>query len=1100
MGTLRSTELYKLEIFGRGFHEQAFCDLLVLDMRRNVRNVYLANVMSTDIRVKSLAANMQEVRTGRIVRAEGNEKESLHKNEITNIYIHEKNFFHVHDSKVDDLLQMMFVAKNARPNVKDRQDWQAEEEQRLQNGESPRRAPEELILAWDGDFKKTIYQVLNDRYNTPMLEDWQEYIVDTLIADHFYSPLEVRCYGREHALEAGLLSITERQLEEIITQGILAQEIYFDPSGSNLMSDGRSEDEGILKDCNGLDDYLTHFAGALGSRIQENTALRFDPMRDRHSEAFYDVNLHANQRGITGLFPPQADTVMGAAKTLIDDRYVFLVCEMGTGKTVMGEVLPYITEAIDQAKRNPDPFRTIVFVPTIMVSKWMREIQDRIPGAKVIEIKSYRDIIPLQHAPYKPETIEYYVMSSDVAKADYPIVPVENWRERKGDAKQSREEGKKARLALHKSEFYADGHLREYVMSGDTGFYCPDCGQPLKVGKGRNEKMSDVNFYKTRNSSGKMVYDRKVANAYCTNLVATKYMPSHRIKTPGKQMHACGYNLWQPMPLKDKSLNRKVSPAWFINNRLRRGFFKYLIADEVHEYKSGDTDRANAFGQLVNHTTKQILLTGTLLGGQASDLFYLIARLDSRRLKREGITYNDINGFIERYGVFEHKFRMVDDWEGASLANTASQTRKKSGRSEKPGVSPQVFSRFLISNCAFLELSDLAQALPRYREEPIFVEMHPDHLAAYRDLEEQVGSQMRSNVAQGGMKHVSTYVNRIYQYADMPFNQSPITYYDDQGRQRTLATPINFSSDDLIPTKYNALTNMIDAQIRRERKTMVYCRFTGVNPVDLYLYNKLKAEGYNVGILRSSGKDYDGLTMPKQEDREKWLRQMMDKNGWDVLITNPRLVSVGLDLLDFPTIVYYQMDYSTYNYMQSCRRSWRIKQTKDVEVYTLVYQETMQADVLNHIAKKIDAALALQGKFSEEGLRAMAETGDGINALAKRLMREGTLDGVDSIEDRWKRINEARDQSMQSVMNFGYESYDETVMNPLGLEEVRRIAQGMIASKQADFAAGKISAEALDDYLKHMEDMMLSIQDASKYNKGLRKKDRVIEGQIAFSF
>jgi hypothetical protein len=1089
-----------LEVFGRGFHEQAFCDMLVLDMRRGVRNIYMANVMSTEAKVKSLAANMQEVRTGRIRRAEGNEKEGNHRNEVTNIYVHEKNFFRTYDGKVDDLHQMMFIAKCARPNLKERQDWQTEEDRRLSEGQAPRRAPEELILAWDGDFKSQIYQVLSDRYNTPMLEDWKDFIVDTLIAEQFYSPLEVRCYGRLNTLEAGLLSVTERQLEEIITQGILMQEIYFDPSASNLMSDGRSEDEGILKDCNNLDDYLTHFAGHLGQRIQENTQLRFDPMRDRHHESFYDVNLHANQRGLTGLFPPQADTIMGAAKTLVDDKYVFYICEMGTGKTPMGSVSPYITEAILQNKRKPDPYRTIVFVPSIMVEKWKREIEERVPGAKIYEINSFRDVIPLEKAPLKPTEIEYYIISSDAAKADYPIVPIENWRESKREAKAARNEGKKTRIALKRMDYVADGHLREFAISGDTGMYCPDCGLPLKVGKGNNERMSDANFFKSRNSSGKMTYDRKVANAYCTNLVPTKYMPRNRIKTPNKAMHVCGFNLWVPQPLKKESMNRKVSPAWYINNRLPRGFFKYLIADEVHEYKAGDTDRANAFGQLVNHTTKQILLTGTLLGGQASDLFYLIARLDSRRLKREGISYDDINLFIERYGVFEHKYRMTDDWDGESLASSASQSRKKTGRSEKPGVSPQVFSRFLISNCAFLELSDLAQALPSYREEPIFVAMSPNHLDAYRDLEEQVGNEMRRNVSQGGMKHVSTYVNRIYQYADMPFNQTPITYFDQDGSQKVLATPTNFNEDEFTPSKFFALTNLIDRQLDRSRKTLVYARFTGANPVDTYLYNKLKAQGYKVGILRSYGKDYDGITMPKQEDREKWLRQMMEKHDWDVCITNPRLVSVGLDLLDFPTIVYYQMDYSTYNYMQSSRRSWRIKQTKPVEVYTLVYEETIQADVLDHIAKKIDAALALQGKFSEEGLRAMADTGDGINALAKRLMRDGTLDNVDSIEDRWKRINEAREQSMQGSMNFGYESYDETVMNPLGLEEVRRIAQGLVAAKREDFAAGKISAQDLDDYLQHMEDMFTSIQDAAKYNKGLRKKDRVVEGQFAFVF
>ena len=48
----------------------------------------------------------------------------------------------------------------------------------------------------------------------------------------------------------------------------------------------------------------------------------------------------------------------------------------------------------------------------------------------------------------------------------------------------------------------------------------------------------------------------------------------------------------------------------------------------------------------------------------------------------------------------------------------------------------------------------------------------------------------------------------------------------------------------------------------------------------------------------------------------------------DVLMTNPRKVEVGMDLLDFPTIIFYQIPMSTYTLRQASRRSWRIPQTK----------------------------------------------------------------------------------------------------------------------------------------------------------------------------
>src|SRR5699024_7383008 len=136
---------------------------------------------------------------------------------------------------------------------------------------------------------------------------------------------------------------------------------------------------------------------------------------------------------------------------------------------------------------------------------------------------------------------------------------------------------------------------------------------------------------------------------------------------------------------------------------------------------------------------------------------------------------------------------------------------------------------------------------------------------------------------------------------------------------------------------------------------------------------------------------------------------------WDILITNPKLVKVGLDLLQFPTIMYYQMDYSTYDYMQSSRRSWRIKQTEPVKVYTYAYRNTIQESVLEHVATKIDDSMAMQGKFSEEGLRSMADSGSDMQALANKLLQEGSLDSVDTIHERFQRLNQTYDEMQNAT-------------------------------------------------------------------------------------
>ena len=53
------------------------------------------------------------------------------------------------------------------------------------------------------------------------------------------------------------------------------------------------------------------------------------------------------------------------------------------------------------------------------------------------------------------------------------------------------------------------------------------------------------------------------------------------------------------------------------------------------------------------------------------------------------------------------------------------------------------------------------------------------------------------------------------------------------------------------------------------------------------------------------------------------LRQKV-REDVQVVIGNPMLVQTGLDLLDFPTIIFYQTGYSVFTLRQASRRSWRI--------------------------------------------------------------------------------------------------------------------------------------------------------------------------------
>lgn len=812
----------------------------------------------------------------------------------------------------------------------------------------------------------------------------------------------------------------------------------------------------------------------------------------------------------------------------------------------MGEVVPYIAEAMIQGVDNkPKPKRVLVLAPAIMVEKWAREIKERIPGCETFIIQHYTDVQRIQkEASYvadngkiryrEPQTWEYYIISSETPKATYPMDPIRDWRLGKASidelvvdtasmrtvrrgAATVEVANKNIRTRVKKvTDRYSREEEATYTY-GPTGYYCPKCGNPLTR---RNKEVADNLFFDTYNKkSDSFKKKRTEENWVCTNKVNTKHLPKSEIKKwtlnrvtnvyePTDPTQACGFVLWQPEKLAPTSKQRKVSPAWYINKKLPRGFFKYLIADEVHEYKSGDSSIGKAFGQLVNHTEKQILLTGTLMGGMSKDIFYLLARLNPKGLLKEGIRYDNESLFTNRYGVNEFSTR----------SNDGNLRRSKN---QKPGISPHLFPMHLMGNCAFLELNDMGYALPRYEEIPVVVDMDEQHRQSYDLLSHDILSSMRRIEGMGGMSGVSVFMNAMYQYADAPFNMTEIAAHDMTGTRHVLAEPYCFNKDSFIPTKVAELIRTIEndlndpeplldkegnVQESPKRRSLVYVKHTGKdawNVMDTYLYDLLKARGLNVGILRN-GASYDGIKMPKSsQQREEWLHEMMEKHDWDVLITNPRLVKVGLDLLDFPNIHFFQLDYSTYDYMQASRRSWRLKQTLPVKVYTYVYRNTIQDKALQHIARKIDAAMAMQGKFSEEGLRAMADSGDGMNAIAKQLMSDNVLEEIETVHDMFARKN----SSFEEMQSVEFQEYDGYVMNPIegGMETVRQIAQGLIRFVEEEVQAGRATPAAVEKtraqvnaYLDLYEAAIKPIEDVTSYNKGLTKQKKVIEGQQAF--
>ena len=167
------------------------------------------------------------------------------------------------------------------------------------------------------------------------------------------------------------------------------------------------------------------------------------------------------------------------------------------------------------------------------------------------------------------------------------------------------------------------------------------------------------------------------------------------------------------------------------------------------------------------------------------------------------------------------------------------------------------------------------------------------------------------------------------------------------------------------------------------------------------------------------------------ESREGWYERQL-RAGVQAVICHPKLVQTGLDLIEFPTILFYETGYSIYVLRQASRRSWRIGQRLPVKVKFLHYAETMQESCLRLMGKKLLVSLAMEGKFSSEGLQAINEEDDILMAMARELVTEkGIGERADAV---WSALQKKQEEAF-AVRSFEAEASTAERVQDLGLVE-----------------------------------------------------------------
>lgn len=660
--------------------------------------------------------------------------------------------------------------------------------------------------------------------------------------------------------------------------------------------------------------------------LNDVTDITFNPEKGYDKEVQKYVDYLSYKRDFN-LYTNQKNIINGLTRYLKKNKTGFLISEPGTGKTVMSISVANLYKL----GKNKNIF---VLCPPHLNEKWFKDINILSPGSKIFVCNSVEDYINnIEPEISKHLSNNFILINPKVIRHNYYIyydVPYD-------------------KIKLHKR---------------------------LKINKYNLDKQSVSTYF--RNYTGQLVncnatfymyYEDKIYKGAhkqikCPVLYTNLYLDNDKKfekewNIPRSVLY--NQNIFELENLKEERYEAKnfVSLDWYLQRKGRHNV-DFFIIDEMHEFLS-DSMQSQGAQRIASCAKKVLGLTGTLFNGYTDNIFYAYRNFfPSKIFKLEGKRTNVNKGiFKNKYGMIETQYVKYSGTTEEDL-NTYSELKtfgnndlygydeeSKSMRiayfdrnKHVPGINPNIFTDLLGDNSIFMNMDDISSELPKLTETIISCNLDNKILDQYNTYIEEIKGLNIPSIA----KYAA--INRLAAWVDNP--------------SRTNGEYFNLDSCDY--NSNNKLEELVKIAKHHDNEcVLIYTYFDETNMVNDKILRRLEEEGIKTNILPKS---------IKADKRIQWFEKQKEA-GVRAVICNPSAVQTGLDLLDFTTIVFYELDSRFFTLRQASRRSYRLNQKNNVSIYYMYYKNTVQESLINYMAERIKAVKVLEGDFDDEGLSSM---------------------------------------------------------------------------------------------------------------------------------